>query len=240
MRFLARIGNTDRGATMVEYGLIVGVISLMSLSAVTLVGETTSDSFDKVTVALDDGSTSTSVDSGSEASSGDSNNGVTTTTTAPTTTTTTLPPTTTTTTTLPPTTTTTAPTTTTTISPEGTLETGSTSATLTSWKKNKGSWDASVEYSNDWEYDQYLTLLVTEIDHTGNTKTITVEDFPVPAGGKTTFNHADNSLRKKKSGYTGVVEVKIEVVGVTIMNQGLDEMSYDVEGDTVTIDAPTP
>jgi Flp pilus assembly pilin Flp len=230
MRFLARIGNTDRGATMVEYGLIVGVISLMSLSAVTLVGETTSDSFDKVTVALDDGSTSTSVDSGSEASSGDSNNGVTTTTTAPTTTTTTLPP----------TTTTTAPTTTTTISPEGTLETGSTSATLTSWKKNKGSWDASVEYSNDWEYDQYLTLLVTEIDHTGNTKTITVEDFPVPAGGKTTFNHADNSLRKKKSGYTGVVEVKIEVVGVTIMNQGLDEMSYDVEGDTVTIDAPTP
>jgi Flp pilus assembly pilin Flp len=216
---------------MVEYGLIVGVISLMSLSAVTLVGDTTSDSFDKVTVALDDGTTSTAVDTGSEGSSGGSNDpATTTTTTAPTTTTTTLPP----------TTTTTAPSTTTTISPEGTLETGSTSATLTSWKKNKGSWDASVEYSNAWEYDQYLTLLVTEIDHKGNTKTITVEDFPVPAGGKTTFNHADNSLTKNKSGYTGVVEVKIEVVGVTTTNQGLDEMTYDVEGDAVTIDAPTP
>jgi Flp pilus assembly pilin Flp len=223
MRFLARIGNADRGATMVEYGLIVGVISLMSLSAVTLVGETTGDSFDKVTVALGDGTTSTSVDTGSEGGSGGSSD-----------------PTTTTTTTLPPTTTTTAPTTTTTISPEGSLETGSTSATLTSWKKNKGSWDASVEYSNHWEYDQYLTLLVTEIDQEGNTKTITVEHFPVPAGGKTTFNHADNSLRKKTSGYTGVVEVKIEVVGVMTMNQGLDEMSYDVEGDMVTIDAPTP
>lgn len=217
---------------MVEYGLIVGVISLMSLSAMTLLGDRTSDSFDKVAAALDDGSATAPVESGSEGGTGGGpGDSATTTTTAPSATTTT---------TMAPTTTTTAPTTTTTISPEGTLEAGSSSATVTSWKKNKGYWDASVDYSNDWEYDQHLTLLVTEIDHKGNTKTITVEDFPVPAGGKATFNHADNLLRKKKGGYTGVVEVKIEVVQITTMNQGFDEVSYDVTGEVTTIEAPTP
>lgn len=226
MKLFGKIGTTDRGATMVEYGLIVGVISLLSLSAMTLLGDSTAGSFDKVTAALDDGSTSTPAESGSEGSSGGGSGG-----SAATTTTTTMAPT---------TTTTTAPTTTTTVSPEDTLETGSSSATMTSWSKNKGYWDASVEYGNDWEHDQYLTLLVTEINNKGKTNTITVEDFPVPAGGKATFNHADNDLKKKKWGYTGVVEVKIEVVSVTTMNQSSEEVSYEVSGEVTTIDAPTP
>ncbi|MGD2101719.1 MAG: Flp family type IVb pilin [Acidimicrobiia bacterium] len=224
--------NRDRGATMVEYGLIVGVISLMSLSAVTLLGDSTGESFDQVTEALDNGSAGGSGGSGGEddGSGGNGGSGATTTTTTPSTTTTTAAP----------TTTTTAPTTTTTISPNGTLKTGSASATLTSWKRNKGDWTASVEYSNDWEYDQYLTLVITETNHKGQTKTITVEDFRVPAGGSATFDHEDNDLRKWRKDYTGVLEVEVEVVSVTTTNQNSDEVTYDVEGETAKISAPTP
>jgi Flp pilus assembly pilin Flp len=48
MRFLEDNLNNDRGASMVEYGLIVSVIALLALSAVTLVGEKTSDTFTEV------------------------------------------------------------------------------------------------------------------------------------------------------------------------------------------------
>lgn len=217
---------------MVEYSLIVGVISLMSLSTVTLLGDSTGDSFDQVTESLDNGSGGGSGGSGGEdeGSGGNGGSGATTTTTTPPTTTTTAAP----------TTTTTAPTTTTTVSPKGTLETGSTSATLTSWKRNKGDWTASVEYSNDWEYDQYLTIVITETNHKGQTNTITVEDFLVPAGGSATFDHEDNAFRKKRNGYTGVLEVEFEVVAVTTTNQNSDEVTYEVDGETAKVSAPTP
>ena len=216
---------------MVEYGLIVSVISLMSLSAVTLLGDTTGESFDNVTEALENGSAGASGESETVVTEpGGGGTGATTTTTTPATTTTTALA----------TTTTVAPTTTTTVSPEGTLETGATAATLTSWKRRKGEWTASVGYTNDWEYDQYLTIVVTEIDHKGGTTTVTVEDFRVPAGGGATFDHVGNDLRKKKNGYQGVVDVSIEVVSVTTTSQSLDEVTYEVSGDAVTVSAPTP
>lgn len=222
---------------MVEYGLIVGVISLMSLSAVTLLGDTTGESFDAVTEALDNSANGEAAESSggesSQGGGGDTGSGATTTTTAPPTTTTTMPPTTTT--TAPP-----APTTTTAPDPQGTVEAGSTSATVDSWKRNRGDWTASVEYSNEFGQDQYLTLVVTATDDKGRTTTTTVHGFVVPAGGTATFDHGGNDLRKKRSGYTGVLEVEIEVVSITTTDGNSQEVTYQVDDQVSTVSAPTP
>lgn len=229
---------------MVEYGLIVGVVSLMSLSAVTLLGDSTSESFDKVTTGLDQGSAGTVVQSGGsvdQGGSGGSGSGATTTTLPPATTTTTAP---TTTTTTAPTTTTTAPTTTTTTaptaSPEGSVATGDTSATLTSWKGNHGEWTASVDYTNEWAQDQYLTLKITQIDDDGNTTTKTVEGFPVPAASNARFDYEGNSIKQKRSGITGVISVTVEVTSITTTDESSQPVTYPVSGQVATIGAPTP
>jgi Flp pilus assembly pilin Flp len=47
--------NQDRGASMVEYGLIVAVIALMSISAVTLLGHKTESTFTTAATALASG-----------------------------------------------------------------------------------------------------------------------------------------------------------------------------------------
>lgn len=229
---------------MVEYGLIVGVVSLMSLSAMTLLGDNTSDSFDKVTTALDQGSAGTVVQSGGsvdQGGSGGSGSGATTTTTLPPATTTTTAPTTTTTTA--PTTTTTAPTTTTTTpaaGPEGSVATGDTSAEITSWKGNHGEWTASVDYSNEWAQDQYLTLTITQVDDQGNTTIHTVEGFPVPAAGNARFDYEGNSIRQRRGQLTGVVSVTVEVTSITTTDQSSQQVTYPVSGQVATIGAPTP
>lgn len=230
---------------MVEYGLIVGVVSLMSLSAVTLLGDSTSESFDKVTTALDQGSAGTVVQSGGsidQGGSGGSGSGATTTTTLPPATTTTTAPTTTTT-TAPTTTTTIAPTTTTTTptsNPDGTVTTGDTSAEITSWKGNHGEWTASVDYANEWDQAQYLTLKITQVDDEGNTTVHTVEGFPVPAASNARFDYEGNSIRQKKGEVTGVITVTVEVTSITTTDQSSQPVTYPVSGQVATIGAPTP
>jgi Flp pilus assembly pilin Flp len=231
---------------MVEYGLIVGVVSLMSLSAVTLLGDNTSESFDKVTTALDQGSAGTVVQSGGsidQGGSGGGGSGATTTTTLPPATTTTTEPTTTTT-TAPTTTSTTTPATTTTTAPtagpEGSVATGDVSSTLTSWKGNHGEWTASVDYSNEWGQDQYLTLKITQVDDEGNTTTHTVDGFPVPAGSNARFDYEGNSIKQRRGGITGVVSVTVEVTSVTTTDEGSQPVTYPVSGQVATIGAPTP
>jgi Flp pilus assembly pilin Flp len=244
MRLFRRIDNPDRGATMVEYGLIVGVISLMSLSAVTLLGDSTSDSFDKVTAALDNGSTSTQVDSGSEQNGGSGSAGSgTTTTTVPEMTTTTVPETTTT--TVPETTTTTAPTTTTTAPEEhgSSATVKGTDSDFTWWNNTKfggnGEWKAEVTYTNDWIRHQYLTLDVTEVDEKGKKTTTTVKNFYVPAGGSSTFAHWGNDLSEKWGKVKGVVEVRVEVKSIRTSDKNWKPVTYEVNGGKVAkVSAP--
>jgi Flp pilus assembly pilin Flp len=78
MRFLKNIINNDRGASMVEYGLIVSVIALLALSAVTLVGEKTSDTFTEVAGNLegeDSADTNGGDQNGGDQNGGDQNGG---------------------------------------------------------------------------------------------------------------------------------------------------------------------
>lgn len=59
MFFTREIRQNDRGAGLVEYALVVLLIALGGLSAVSVMGESTADSFDEAAVALDDSTTST-------------------------------------------------------------------------------------------------------------------------------------------------------------------------------------
>lgn len=73
MKLFTSLSNSDRGASMVEYGLIVAVISMMSVSAVTLLGDSTEETFETVAEAMDAGEASDggSVSSTAQDGSGD-------------------------------------------------------------------------------------------------------------------------------------------------------------------------
>jgi pilus assembly protein Flp/PilA len=52
LRFFRRLRKDENGATAIEYGLIAGLISVVIITAVTLVGSTLSDVFNKVGTTL--------------------------------------------------------------------------------------------------------------------------------------------------------------------------------------------
>jgi Flp pilus assembly pilin Flp len=224
---------------MVEYGLITALVSLLSFSAVTLLGDNTEESFDDVTAAFDSsgGGGEVVTTPGDESVPGDGG-------ASPTTTSTTTPATTTTT-TAPAATTTTAPTTTTTTVPEEGGDTAvptSSGSEISVWTATKnggnGTWAASVDFGNDWSSDQILTLKVTTIDHKGKKKTTTVEGFQVPAGGVATFTHDDNTLKVNKGNVTGIMEIQVEVVSITTWNHAGEQVAYPQSGATTSISRP--
>jgi Flp pilus assembly pilin Flp len=246
----ALIHNTDgdRGASLVEYGLIVAVISLLSLSAVTLVGDKTAATFDNVTEALEGGQDGGPVGTDPDDDTGGPGGGeeTTTTTTTPVEATTTTPVETTTTTTTPveATTTTTVP-----VEEEEEAPPGSTAlprataSAFTWWNATRdggnGEWVASVSYANDWIRHQYLKLEVTEIDDKGKKTTTTVNSFYVPAGGSTTFAHWANDLKDSDGKITGVVEVQVRVISITTADEGWKPVTYpQSDGPVSTVDAP--
>ena len=52
LRFFRKLRKDENGATAIEYGLIAGLISVVIITAVTLVGSTLSDVFNKVGTTL--------------------------------------------------------------------------------------------------------------------------------------------------------------------------------------------
>ncbi len=264
MRFLKNNLNNDRGASMVEYGLIVSVIALLALSAVTLVGEKTSDTFTEVAGNLEgEDSANTPGDPGNESdgsgdqnggdqNGGDQNGG----------------------------------------DQNGGDEndqqgepgeeddsddddgnggdqnqeddeeveeeeeeeeeaqpgpssnpTGS-SASLTWWNGNKnngnGAWQASVGYKNETNRHQYLQVEVTRVDEKGVTTTTTINGFYVPANGSSTFSHWDNQFSASKGGkLSGVVEVQVKVIAITTSDQNWQPFSYPVTERPVSVLPPT-
>lgn len=228
---------------MVEYGLITALISLLSFSAVTLVGDSTSETFDDVATAMEHSPGGGGSVSDPGGGSGDGS-ATTSTTLPPATTTTTQPPATTTTTAAPTTTTVPPPTTTTTTAPSeapGSAPTPlSSESEITSWEKRgksgngEGEWKASVGFGNDSAQDQYLTLQVTEIDHSGNLTTKTIVGFQVPAGSSATFGHEGNYLNKSGVNITGVVEVQVQVISITTTDQAGQTVTYPLDDAQIT------
>jgi Flp pilus assembly pilin Flp len=268
MRFLKDNINRDRGASMVEYGLLVAVIALVALSAVTLLGDKTDETFTTIAGSLeDDGSASAPGNSdnesgdqngddqnggdqnggdqnggdqnGGDQNGGDQNGG----------------------------------------DQNGqqgendddeganggsiddanggdqdqeeeeetkpgppSNPTGST-ANLTWWNGNKndgnGAWQASVGYENDTNRHQYLQLEVTRVDEKGVTTKTTINGFYVPANGTSTFSHWDNQFSASRGKLKGVVEVQVRVLGITTSDQNWQPFSYPVTDQPVSVAPPT-
>ncbi|MGD2059264.1 MAG: hypothetical protein PVF87_00225 [Acidimicrobiia bacterium] len=262
MKFFRNVFSSDRGTSMVEYGLIVSVISMLSVSAVTLLGDNTEETFTEVAEAIDQaGAGGAGGEAVQSSNGGSSGGGATTSTTTPATTTTTAPSTTTT--TAAPATTTTVPATTTTTaaapqneqgaddqgadvdvdSEIATAEPTTTESSFAFWNDTKhggdGEWNASVTFDNESKGDQYLTLKVTTVDHKGKTKTTTVEGFLVPAGGSAIFDHPGNEMRDHKGRITGVMEVQVQVIEVATSDPNGEPVSYSPsDGPVSTVAAP--
>ncbi|MGA7228316.1 MAG: Flp family type IVb pilin [Acidimicrobiia bacterium] len=242
MKVLAQMKRlSERGASMVEYGLLVALIAIVGLASISMVGDKTDDQFTTIAQGLSSldggGSSELSGQSGEDlggGGSGGSGGGATTTTTTPPTTTTTVPPT---------TTSTIAPTTTTTVvvQPTSPTTTG-TSSELYEWNSTKhggeGFWKASVTYQNDWSQPQYLTLEVTRTDEKGKTETITVEDFPVDATSSATYDLEDNEITVKNKKTSGVMTVDVKVTSIRTRDQNGATVTYPAEGPIGTISAP--
>ena len=52
------VGNTERGATMIEYALLVALIAVVAISAVTFLGEQVSTRFSSVAESVSSAGTS--------------------------------------------------------------------------------------------------------------------------------------------------------------------------------------
>ena len=104
----------------------------------------------------------------------------------------------------------------------------------------KGAWKASVDYQNDHNRHQYLTLEITRTDHKGKTTTTRVNGFYVPANGKATYELWDNNLKVHKEKTTGVVSVDVKVVSVTTSDQNWNSVTYPQYNKSTTVDAPKP
>jgi Flp pilus assembly pilin Flp len=106
----------------------------------------------------------------------------------------------------------------------------STDASFTWWNDTKhggeGAWRADVEFENDWTRHQYLTLEITRTDERGGTTTSTVNSFYVPANGKATYQLWDNGFEVKNGNGKGVVSVEVKVVSVTTADEDWQPITY--------------
>ena len=251
----AHEADSDRGAGMVEYGILVGLVAIVSAFAVASVETSADGQYESVAMGLSHVPPAAPSDSTTTTAPATTTTlPATTTTAAPATTTTTLPPTTTT--TLPPTTTTTVPPTTTTTVPATTTTTapavppGSTStntastSSFTWWEENRngsgeGEWKASATFSNTWIRHQYLTFEVSVTDHTGKVTKTTITDFYVPAGGKSTLEDWGHDLSITKAGVVkGDVKVTIKVTAIRTSDVNWKTVNYTTNGPTVVVNAP--
>ena len=215
---------------MVEYALLVGLIAIVSLVAVNSVGAATDQRFDTVAIGLSADSPSTPADDESTPSSPTTTAPAAPPTTAPATTTTTAP--------AAPPTTAPAP-----VVPGSTVgNTGSTSSYYW-WNTTKGggegAWKASASYHNEWIRHQYLTLEVTRTDENGKVTTTQVNDFYVPAGGRTTFELWDNTMSVNNSTVKGVVSVTVKVTAIRTSDEKWQTVSYTTDGPTTVVKAPS-
>jgi hypothetical protein len=226
---------------MVEYGLLVALIAIVGLASISMVGDRTDDQFTTIAQGLNSpdggGSAEQSGQSGEDLGGGGSSGSggeATTTTTTPPTTTTTTPPT---------TTTTMVPTTTTTVAVQPTTPTtAGTSSELYEWNSSKrggeGVWKASVTYQNDWSQPQHLTLEVTKTDDEGNTETLVIKDFLVPATSNATLALDGNAIAVKNKKTSGVMTVDVKVTSIRTTDQNGTTVTYPVEGLIGTVSAP--
>jgi Flp pilus assembly pilin Flp len=249
MRIFTRYFDGDRGASMVEYGLLVSVLAVMALSAVTLVGDNTEDKFTTVAEALADDDSSDPDQNDESAGESDDSNG-------------------------PGGADDSAgpggdddddsagpggddddeldqqgPGDDDDVEEEEEEATGppsnplGTSSDFTWWNNTKhggnGAWKASVTYGNETDRHQYLTLEVTSIDEKGRKTTTTVNGFYVAANGSADFSQWDNALKDHKGRVTGVVEVEVKVTKIATSDQDWQPFSYDVDDDPVSVLPPS-
>ena len=120
----------------------------------------------------------------------------------------------------------------------------STNSSFTWWNSSRhggeGAWKASVDYQNDHNRHQYLTLEITRTDDKGKTTTTRVNGFYVPATGKATYELWDNNLKVHHEKITGVVSVEVKVVSVTTSDQNWKPVTYPQYNKSTTVDAPKP
>ena len=242
--------TNDRGATVVEYALLLALVAVVSIGALSAVGDNSSDQFDEAAsmtggvATTDDGASAPPAappvvppvvppadGGGGGAGGGD---GVTTTTAPPATmtTTTTAPPASTTTTTTPPTT---VP------APAALSEWNESGATL----QNKNFWNSSATvavYGNDGKplttVNASVNIRVVTIIETwdGKPGQRTHETQANLVNGKATFS--DANLPTAAKGGEHVVAIRYEVVGVTYWWPTNPTIKWDGATPRVTVLAP--
>ncbi len=229
----------DRGASMVEYALLVSLISVVSVTAVAMVGHRTEETFDNMAVALgSEAPTGQGEEAGPGSGPGAGNpddydpdypgdpdpddpdnpddpgqggdeTG----------------------------------------DPAGNDPTGQgskveildTSAELTEWRGNQGTWSALVTFANDWDHDQELTVEVTPMDSESGAQPTTTLTVKVASRAQSILALEDHQLSRKGKDFNGIVAVEVRVVSVTTNDADGQPMTYTFDEEpSTTVDHPTP
>jgi Flp pilus assembly pilin Flp len=240
-RFMSRLMKRqrgDRGAGLVEYGLIASILLVVVVGGMQYVQKSGEKVLDRQAGNINyannaGGVPTTSTTSSSSSSSSTSSS---TTTTAPTTPTT-VAPATTTTTAAPTTTTTKAPTTTTT-APSNELTSltfSSVSPKVDWWNGKDGAWTNGLTFTYGWRNGANVTVSVTR--YFGNGKTESYSQTIWVASGSSTPYLPVNALAKSASGNVDYVDVT--VTKIETQDANWQSRTFNVDSPKVRIYAPS-
>lgn len=116
-----------------------------------------------------------------------------------------------------------------------------TSAEFTEWKGNQGTWSALVTFANDWDHDQELTVEVTPMDSQSGAQPTTTLTAKVASGVQSILALEDHQLSRKGKDFNGIVAVEVRVVSVTTNDAGGQPVTYTFDEEpSTTVDHPTP
>ena len=219
----------DRGAGVVEYGLLLGIFMIAVVGTLKWVQGQGTSALDRqsgnLDYAVNDGGSPTT------ASTSTSTSTSTTTTSSTSTTTSTAPPASST------TTTTAAPTTTSTTTPTGsgmTALTATAKPTVDWWNGKDGAWLDNVTFNYGWKNGATITVQVTR--NYGNNKTATsTESVYIGSGSSTPYLSANAFSNSQAS---DVVSVDLVVISIKTQDDKWQEQTFLVASPKLHIDAP--
>lgn len=117
-------------------------------------------------------------------------------------------------------------------------------ASYSSWETRKGgggdgAWDASVTFYNAATTDQVLTLEVNAVDEKGK-KTTTSVELTIAAGSEAVYESVGNevSIRGNGKNFKGVVAVEVRLVSVTAATDSGEIQVQELDDPPVVIEAP--
>lgn len=109
-------------------------------------------------------------------------------------------------------------------------------------RTDKGAWVGTISFDNEWKRHQYLTIEVTKTTANGKTIKETIRNFYVPANGSSDLQIWENDFTSNKHGTAqgnSVVSIEVTVTKIETSDENWQSKSFGTSGPTIGVVAPS-